>query len=130
MSINDDENSEDLPSAPDNDVDFFRTPELDEPSTDKLMENIYRLETDLDSEREERREERFRWVLLSTVLLNVTTYVAIENFWAWLLLFLLQLIGLLGYAQNQGVDWAVKLLGWLIHWISERFGGDRPDEPN
>lgn len=96
--------------------------------SDKLMENIYRLETDLDSEKEERREERFIWVLVVSVFFDVIAVSAMSGSWLFVPIFILQLIALLGYAQRLGVDWAVKLIGWLIHWVSERFdgSGDRP----
>ena len=87
----------------------------------KLMENIYRLETDLDSEKEERREERFTWLLAVVVLLDIIAVSAMDGSALFIPIFILELIALLGYAQKLGVDWAVKLIGWFIYWLSERF---------
>ncbi len=106
------------------DGDLF-LPDIAPEEADKLMENIYQLETDLDSEKEERREERFTWILVIAIMFDVIALQAIDGFFSFVLVFLLQLTALLGIAQKLGVDWAVKLLGWLLHYVSEKFNSDR-----
>lgn len=85
-----------------------------------LSDNIARLETDLDAEKEERKEERFYWICVSAFLIDVIIYSSIGSFWGFILLFMFQLIVLIEIAQKLGVDWAVQMMGWLLHWIAER----------
>ena len=92
---------------------------------DQLFQNIARLETDLSKERDERLEERFRWVCAVTVLVNLLTLTAIDGgSISYMMLLLLQLIVLLGYAQKLGVDWAVKLIGDLLNLVSNHLKKD------
>ena len=85
-----------------------------------LANNIARLESRLDAEREERLEERFRWVCAATVLFDVVAVVAMDGSLLFLPIFMMQLIATLGYAKSCGVDWAEQLIGQLIHIVSER----------
>lgn len=99
-------------------------PSFEPAQANKLMKNIAQLEGDLDSEKEERKEERFLWVLAIAVLIAIIAAQAINAFWPFLLIFLLMLIGLLGFAKKMGVDWAVQLLGWLLNWITNKLKPD------
>lgn len=89
-----------------------------------LTNNIARLETSLDAEREERLEERFTWVCAVSILLDIIAVSAIEGSWLFVPIFMLQLVLLIGYAQKCGVDWAVQMLGWLLHKVSNLKGDD------
>ena len=92
--------------------------------TAALTNNIARLESRLDTEREERLEERFRWVCATSVLFDVVAVVAMDGSLLFLPIFMLQLIATLGYARSCGVDWAEQLIGQLIHTISKRLKKD------
>lgn len=83
-----------------------------------LMDNIARLELSLDTEQEERLEERFRWICSTALLVDVIAIVAIDGSWLFIPLFLLQLIFLIAAAKSCGVDWAVQLIGWLLYKVS------------
>jgi hypothetical protein len=89
-------------------------------SSGALSQNTAKLEADLSNEREERCEERFIWIALVFILASGHVYASMENFWAFLVLFLLSLILLIGIAKRLGVDWAVQSVGWFLHWIAER----------
>lgn len=95
-----------------------------------LTNNIARLESRLDTEREDRLEERFRWVCATAILFDVVAVVAVNGSWLFVLIFMLQLIAILGYAKACGVDWAEQLIGQLFHIIAERMkkGDDTPDD--
>lgn len=84
-----------------------------------LTDNIARLETSLDTEKEERLEERFRWICVTALLLDVIAVAALDGSWLFLPIFMLQLIALIGFAKAYGVDWAEQLIGQLLHWVSE-----------
>lgn len=90
------------------------------PEITALTNNIARLEGHLDAEREGRLEERFRWVLVASVLFDIAAIGAVDGSWLFLPVFMLQLIATLGFAKSCGVDWAEQLIGQLIHIISER----------
>ena len=103
------------------DGDTFGVPEPSNGSgLPMLADNIARLEIDLDSEKEERKEERFYWICLAAFLLDIMAYQAMGSWFPFLLLFMFQLVVLVGVAQKLGVDWAVQGIGWLLHWVSER----------
>lgn len=92
--------------------------------TAALTDSIARLETSLDSEREERLEERFRWICVTSILVDVVAAVALDGSWIFVPLFMLQLIVLIGFAKAYGVDWAEQLIGQLLHWVSS-WGKDK-----
>ena len=83
-----------------------------------LADNIARLEEDLDSEREERLEERFIWFSIVAMLVDIIALTALERSWLFLPIFMLQLIIMFGFAKKCGVDWAVSLIAWLLHMVS------------
>jgi hypothetical protein len=84
-----------------------------------LTDNIARLEISLDTEKEERLEERFRWVCVTALLLDVIAVAALVGSWLFLPIFMLQLIALIGFTKAYSVDWAEQLIGQLLHWVSE-----------
>ncbi|MBM1690374.1 hypothetical protein [Sulfitobacter geojensis] len=113
---------QDEPAEPDQDFAGTITVFEDENGgdVDALTNNIARLETSLDSEKEERLEERFRWICVTSVLFDIIAIVALEGSWLFLPVFMLQLILLIGFAKAYGVDWAEQLIGQLLHWVSQQ----------
>lgn len=103
------------------DDDAFSVPEPSNGSgLPTLADNIAKLETDLDAERDERKEERFHWICAMAFMLDIIAYQVMGSFPAFLLVFMFQLVFLVGVAKKLGVDWAVQGIGGLLHWISER----------
>jgi len=84
-----------------------------------LTDNIASLETSLAKEKDERLEERFRWVCATAILFDVVAVSALNGSWLFLPIFMLQLIVLIGFAKEYGVDWAEQLIGRLLHWTSQ-----------
>ena len=102
------------------DADAFELPEPRNGSgVSTLADAVAQLEDDLNTERDERKEERFRWICLSALLFDVIAFPVINHFGAFLLIFLFQTVIILGTAQRLGLDWAVKLLGSFYHWMLE-----------
>lgn len=85
------------------------------------MDNIAKLETDLDTERDERKEERFHWLAVTSILFDVIAVQAMGGSWLFIPIFMLQLVVLIGLAKKLGVDWAVQLIGTLLHMLTERW---------
>lgn len=98
-------------------------------STEKLGDNVAKLESDLAKEREERAEERFLWIAAVAVLFNFIGYALIKDVLAFIPIFVLELILLTVVARRLGVDWAVQLLGALMHSLSKKLGGGKNDPP-
>jgi len=122
MNIKDEEQNEQPPEFDPEDFEIFDPRDDEDPLLNALMANIYRLETDLDSEKEERKEERFIWVCVAVVLVNMGFLIAIDGgSVSYLFLLALQLVALLGYAKRLGVDWAVQGIGYLLHKLSGSF---------
>jgi hypothetical protein len=100
---------------------------------EKLTSAIARLETDLVTEREDRREKEFIFVAAIAFLGSVICFRLLDNTILSIILFLFELVILTGLATRMGVDWAVRGCGWLTHVVSEHFsksgssgGGDKP----
>ena len=73
------------------------------------------LESDLQSERDSRKEERFFWIFLAIMVGNVPLFNSFESDWALLPAFLLELIFLIGLADWLGVDMVKMLLERLYN---------------
>ena len=75
----------------------------------KSDEGVGALEKAIESERDRRREERFYWILALTIVLDISSFQHLT--WApSILVFLLEIIGLIGMAKWLGVDAVVVLL--------------------
>ena len=90
----------------------------------KLSENIARLERDINTEKEERLEERFLWICIMSLLLDILAISAVGGSWLFLPVFALQLIVLIGFAKVYGVDWAEQLIGGLLYRVLRRWNKD------
>ncbi|GAW34198.1 hypothetical protein RA2_01243 [Roseovarius sp. A-2] len=80
------------------------------------------LESDLQAERDSRKEERFYWIAALVIVGNVPIFNAFSSAWALLPTFLLELIVLIGLADWLGVD-RVKVL--LERLYSRFHNGDK-----
>jgi hypothetical protein len=92
---------------------------LERPDLPALANSLAHLEAQLSDERDKRKEERFHWIVVTSVMFDVIAISALNGSWLFLPIFLLQLIALIGFARANGVDWAVQLIGQLFHWVSE-----------
>ena len=87
----------------------------------KSDEGADALERALESEKDSRREERFYWILALIVVFDVASFQHLS--WAHsVLVFLLEIIGIIGLAKGLGVDVVVVLLERLY----SRIGLTRP----
>jgi hypothetical protein len=120
--------TESPPSSPPVKPDTFDLPASPDPEERAVLSsNIAKLQDDLDQERDERKEERFHWICVAAFLLDIVAYGALDSFWPFLVLFMFQLIVLVGIARRLGVDWAVHGFGWLLFWISQKLALPKPD---
>jgi hypothetical protein len=78
-----------------------------------------KLESDLQEERDSRKEERFYWILALVIIGNVPLLNAFSSDWALLPTFLLELVLLIALADWLGVDRVKVLLEKLYaKWLS------------
>lgn len=79
-----------------------------------------RLESDLQQERDARREERFFWIMVLVIVGDIPLFNAMTSTWAMLPVFLLELILLIGLADWLGVDRVKVLLEKLYaRWLEK-----------
>lgn len=62
------------------------------------------LEKQLEAERDRRREERFLWVVLLIAGVDIVTFGSMQTWAAPVTIFTLQIIGLLVYARQAGIE--------------------------
>lgn len=89
---------------------------------EKLIEKADQLEEGLASEKDERREERFYWILSVALLLNVLFAKFLQNNVAFITLFVIQLFFLAAVARKLGVDWVVEATDRSAKWVSDQIG--------
>jgi hypothetical protein len=92
--------------------------------TKALVESNALLQSNLASERDERLEERFYWVLVVTILFDVIAISAIDSSSLFILIFVLQLVALFGFANMCGVDWAVRFISLILEKLIKRLDRD------
>lgn len=115
-------NSEIVQNGPPQRPNVFDSPSVgDGIDSDKLIEKIDQLETDLSRSRDGRREERFYWILGVSFLGNVIIMSLLGNVLAFLILLIIQLPFLAGLARYLGVDWAVEAIERALQSASEHF---------
>ncbi|RUM95931.1 hypothetical protein EET67_20640 [Pseudaminobacter arsenicus] len=87
---------------------------------DKLIEKIERLETDLTTAKDVRREERFYWIFAADFLFNLILIKYLDNVALFLIMLVPQLFVLVGLARYLGVDWAVEPIERSLKWFSDQ----------
>lgn len=85
---------------------------------DRLAENISRLEYDLESERDGRREERFIWICALVVAFDAIIVPQVG--FAFTGIFLFEIVVLVFLAEHLGVDRAVQLMSWLAARLARK----------
>lgn len=80
-----------------------------------------KLESDLQRERDSRREERFYWIMALVIVGNVPIFNTFSSAWALLPTLLLEIVILIGLADWLGVDRVKVLLERLYaKWLDRK----------
>lgn len=83
-----------------------------------LAESAAELQKKLEDQKETHQERMFLCFVGMAILVCPVLFGAVDgNFGAFLAMFLLLLVLLIGLANHLGVDWAVKLIGWVLYNI-------------
>lgn len=77
-----------------------------------------KLEDALEKERDGRKEERFIWILVTTILLNVCFFMSMQSFSGPLMIGLLQLVGFVLVAKKLGMEEVVQLFDRMLSTIA------------
>lgn len=91
------------------------------PSPTPLDNVAAKLESELQSERDNKKEERFYWILAVVICIDFSLFDSLTNKWVTAPIFLLQLVLLIGLANYLGVD-AVKILLEKLYakWLRDK----------
>jgi hypothetical protein len=87
---------------------------LAESTPTKQEQQIQELQDDLAAERDARREERFVFVVVSVILLNVVFFSVIPTLTGPLGLVVLELLILVPLARRMGLDEVVRIINAVI----------------
>lgn len=99
--------------------DEFDIESLFEEHSDYLDERIGELEESLEREKDQRKEERFLWCLVSVILLNVFVFTSMEgSVFGPLVIGVFEAVALLLLARKLGLEEVTKMVNGLIAMIS------------
>ena len=87
-------------------------------------QQIAELQNDLEYEKDQRKEERFAWVIVSVILVDILLLGPMTNPVTPIGIFVLELIALLIFARRSGIDYVAVLLDKLIGSVTKRLGKD------
>lgn len=95
----------------------------EEPKT-KTDDAFAVLEQQFKAEKDARSEERFIWIVICTVLIDVLWFRGATNPTLPLVALILELIVLLVLARRMGIDDVVVLVDRILHSAGKRAGGE------
>lgn len=98
------------------------SPALSIDGSDKAAEAAARLGEELEAAKDARKEERFVWIVIVTILLDVLWFSDSENPTLPVIVLVLQLIVLVILARRMGIDDVVELIDRLLHTVGSKAG--------
>ncbi|HEX2559132.1 hypothetical protein [Phenylobacterium sp.] len=113
-------NTADEPSAIETD---FLNLEGDDPKANKKDAALEALQEQLEGEKDARSEERFVWIVLMVILLDIIWFRDSENPTLPVVVLVLELVALMVLARRMGVDDYVTLVGRILAQIGNKGGG-------
>lgn len=87
--------------------------------SDKIYSNVEKLQSDLAEERDARREERFIFIVIIVILLDVVFFSVIDNIIGPILLVALELLFLIPLARRLGIDEVAEIMNGLVGRITD-----------
>lgn len=81
---------------------------------------LARLEAQLQAEADKRREERFIWIVVVTLILDIFFLKDSENATLPIVVLILELLILIVVARRLGIDDVVVLLDRILHNVSNK----------
>lgn len=94
-----------------------------EPAT-KTDDALAVLEREHKAEKEARSEERFIWIVVCVILVDVLWFRSASNPTLPIVVLILELIVLLVLARRMGIDDVVVLVDRILHSAGKRAGGE------
>lgn len=93
------------------------------PAATKQDEQIAELQNQLTQERDARREDRFVFIVVGVLLLDVTFFTVMPNFGGPIALLILELLILIPLAHRMGMQEIAEILSRVLHRMAGK-GGD------
>jgi hypothetical protein len=93
------------------------------PEPSKVDEQILELQNDLAAERDARNEERFVFIVLVVLLLDVVFFTVMPTFGGPLALLVLELLILIPLARRMGMQEIAQILSSVIDRMAGKAGG-------
>lgn len=98
-------------------------PVLTVDGSNNAAEAAARLGDELEAVKDARKEERFLWILIVTILLDVIWFADSSNPTLPVVVLILQLVVLVIIARRMGIDDVVGLIDRLLHSVGSKAGG-------
>lgn len=98
-------------------------PALAVDGSNNAAEAAARLGDELEAVKDARKEERFIWILIVTILLDVIWFADSSNATLPIVVLILQLVVLVIIARRMGIDDVVALIDRLLHSVGSKAGG-------
>ena len=90
----------------------------------KRDQQVSELQEQLTQERDERREERFVFLVVIVILLNVIFFSFMPSFGGPLAILILELLVLIPLARRMGMEEIAQILSRVIDRVASRPNGD------
>lgn len=97
---------------------------LEETSVSKKDEQIAQLQTELAEAQDARSEDRFVFIIVCVILLDIVFFTVMPTFGGPVALLLLQLLILIPLARRMGMDEIATIINGVISRLAGKAGGD------
>jgi hypothetical protein len=81
------------------------------------------IERELSEQKDARMEERFVWIVVTAILLDIIWFHDSTNATLPIVVMILELVALMVIARRMGVDDFVQLIGRVLHGIGNKGAG-------
>lgn len=92
-------------------------------ASDNASEAAARLGDELEAAKDARKEERFVWIVIVTILVDVLWFANSPNPTLPVVVLILELVVLVVLARRMGIDDVVELIDRLLHTVGSKAGG-------
>lgn len=90
---------------------------------DSTADAAARIADELEAAKDARKEERFLWIVVAVILVDVLWFKDSPNPTLPVVVLVLQLVVLIVLARRMGIDDVVELIDRLLHTVGSKAGG-------
>ena len=99
--------------------------ELSTPVPTKQEQQIQELQDELTAEKDARREDRFIFIVVSVILLDIVFFTLMPTFGGPLALLVLELLVLIPLARRMGMEEIATIINGVMNRLAGKAGGDK-----